>query len=129
MSAEQLAACTERFVGFVRQDDREAAHAYMKGLLREYPADCDLKLNAAGWVAVLQMTFPEDEGMSGQRKALYEAVYASGNAAQRQLAANALASIAIQEDRTEDARRYLEETEGRTEDAELLRIQLEQKTV
>ena len=27
MSAEQLAACTERFVGFVRQDDREAAHA------------------------------------------------------------------------------------------------------
>lgn len=100
----------------------------MKGLLREYPADCDLKLNAAGWVAVLQMTFPEDEGMSGQRKALYEAVYASGNAAQRQLAANALASIAIQEDRTEDARRYLEETEGRTEDAVLLRIQLEQKT-
>ena len=128
MSAEQLAACTERFVGFVRQDDREAAHAYMKGLLREYPADCDLKLNAAEWVAVLQMTFPEDEGMSGQRKALYEAVYASGNAAQRQLAANALASIAIQEDRTEDARRYLEETEGRTEDAALLRIQLEQKT-
>lgn len=48
------------------------------------------------------MTFPEDEGMSGQRKALYEAVYAPGNAAQRQLAANALASIAIQEDRTED---------------------------
>lgn len=46
--AEQLAACTERFVGFVRQDDREAAHAYMKGLLREYPADCDLKLKAAG---------------------------------------------------------------------------------
>ncbi len=66
--------------------------------------------------------------MRRQRKALYEAVYASGNAAQRQLAANALASIAIQEDRTEDARRYLEETEGRTEDAALLRIQLEQKT-
>lgn len=128
MIAGAAAACTERFVGFVRQDDRKAAHAYMKGLLREYPADCDLKLNAAGWVAVLQMTFPEDEGMSGQRKALYEAVYASGNAAQRQLAANALASIAIQEDRTEDARRYLEETEGRTEDAALLRIQLEQKT-
>lgn len=129
MSAEQLAACTERFVGFVRQDDRKAAHAYMKGLLREYPADCDLKLNAAGWVAVLQMTFPEDEGMSGQRKALYEAVYASGNAAQRQLAANG-AGIHRQFRRTEQrmARRYLEETEGRTEDAALLRIQLEQKT-
>lgn len=128
MPPERIAACAEKFIGLTRQGDQEAAQAYLNGLLHEYPTDCALKLQAAVWIAVLQMTFSETEGMNEQRKALYESVYVSGNTAQRQAAANALASIAIQENRTEDARRYLEEAGEQTEDAALLRAQLYQAT-
>lgn len=128
MSADELTVCAEKFIGLTRRSDRETAQSYLNGLLHAYPADCALKLNAAGWLAMLQVSFPEEKGIQAQRRALYEAVHASGNADQRKSAANALASIAIGEDRTEDARRYLEEIEEKTEDTAFLRVQLYQKT-
>ena len=128
MPPNELAACTEKFIGLARRDDMETARRYLNDLLHVYPGDCALKLAAAGWLAMLQVRFPEAEEIRKQRRALYEAVHASGNAGQRQSAANELASIAIQEDRTEDARRYLEEIGEKAEDAAFLRIQLYQKT-
>lgn len=128
ISAEELTACAEKFVALTRQGDIWAAQAYLNDLLHEYPGDCTLKLNAASWLAVLQVSFPDADGVSEQRKTLYEAVYTSGNAAQRRSAAIALASIALSEDNIEDARRYLQEDEEKPEDATFLRVQLYQKT-
>ena len=128
MPPNELAACTEKFIGLARRDDMETARRYLNDLLHVYPGDCALKLAVAGWLAMLQVRFPEAEEIRKQRRALYEAVHASGNEAQRQSAANELASIAIQEDRTEDARRYLEEIGEKAEDAAFLRVQLYQKT-
>ena len=132
MTSEQISAFSTAFVQLVREGRRQEALDGMERLLREYPGDGALRLNCAGLLAIMEWSCPDEDGAAKaarqeRRRALYEEAALSGDAAQRESAVCALASMDLQEDRLDAAQARLDALPEHTEDTTLLRVQILKK--
>ncbi len=125
-------AARERLDAVVKTAFREgvpAAEAELRALLRQYSNSVALKFYAVTTLDLLDMSFPDfaPERMEAQRRqkrALMEAVRASGDAAYWQMAVNALATYAILDGELDRAEALLAELPEHVEDATVTRVRL-----
>lgn len=125
LSKEKITQYVNEMIAVKREQGVEKAEEKLQKLLHQYPNSIPLKFNAAALLTTFEVqnskvSEEDKQRWKQQKKELLMAVYESGDAAYRQPAISALASLELQDGHLDEAERLLEQLPETPSDATAL---------